>query len=118
MIGGGPGCSPGCSLPACGVERFGRGLDEAVVVDEDAAFADEEALPVGDFEVVDRLDGVGLDGHDASGPAEGAEGVAGFQVAGHDPALARLPEAVDAGGADRLVLTLILVFELDLGPWV
>jgi hypothetical protein len=43
-------------------------------VDEDVAFADEEALPVGDFEVVDRLDGVGLDGHDARGSAGGNVG--------------------------------------------
>ena len=44
-----------------------------------------------------------LDGRHPGHPAEGPDRVAGLEVAGHDPALAGLPEAVDAGGDDRLV---------------
>ena len=59
--------------------------------------------PPATLEVEDGLDAVGLDRRDLGDAAERPEPVAGLEVAGHDPALAGLPEPVDAGGHDRLL---------------
>src|SRR4051794_18538324 len=84
------------------VEGVVRRLHHTIVVSQDAMRADEEIVAAGDAEVEDGLDAVGLDRPDLGDPADRPEPVAGLQVARHDPALAGLPEPVDAGGDDRL----------------
>jgi hypothetical protein len=66
-------------------------------------FADEEVAVLGDVEVIDRLNLVGLNGLDSGGPSDSTDDVAGLEVAGYGPALAGFPEPVDAGGDDRLL---------------
>ena len=89
-----------------GVEGLVGGLHEAVVVDQGAELADEEALTLGDFQVEDRTDRVVRHPANRNRPAERADGVAGLEIAGHHPPLTRLPEAVDSGGDDGLVAEL------------
>ena len=83
------------------VKRFGNRKHETVVVYKHARGADHEVAVLGDVQVIDHLGGAGLDRVDGREAAEHAEAIAGFQVARHGPALAGLPEAVDAGGDDR-----------------
>ena len=62
--------------------------------------ADEEIPLVGNREVVHHLGLGGLDRFDPGQAGDRSDLIAGLQIAGHFPALAGQPEAMDAGGED------------------
>src|SRR3954451_18581514 len=75
-------------------------------MDESPAVPHEEIRVVEDFQVEDLLNLIRTNGGNATLAAEEADAVAGLEVAGHRPAGADAPEAVDAGGNDRVVVRL------------
>ena len=83
------------------IERLEDRLNKAEVVDQQALVPHEKVAVLGDVEIENGLVLVGLDRFDRDRPADHPQSIAGLELAGHRPALAGFPEAVDAGRDDR-----------------
>ena len=73
-------------------------------MDQSPVPADEEAVAVGDFQVVDGLDLVAADPGNFGNSADGPDRVAWSEFSGHGPPLSGLPEAVNLGRDDRFAI--------------